>query len=332
MKSKGYLAIFSSLTLVLLLLAGCGQRSTTTSNEISSGDKKDNPGKPKVAVVLKSLEAEYFKLMESGAKIGFKDFDVEGTILAPSSQTEVEKQINILEDLLTKDLDALIVMPSQSKAVIPVLEKYKAKGIPVLLVDSDIEWDGKTTFIGTDNYTSGHEAGNVLASHLKKGDEIAIIEGVLGTPVSEDRVKGAEDALKEAGLKVAATQTADFDRVKAVSVVENILTANPNIKGIFAANDEMALGALKATTARNMSIPIIGIDGTSEAIQSISKGGLTATVAQQPYNMTYKSVENAIKVIEGGKIDKKINSGKDIIITKKNASEKLEEVKNLLNK
>ncbi len=269
--------------------------------------------------------------MESGAKQGFKDFDVDGTILGPSSQTEVEKQINMLEDLLTKDLDALVVMPSQSEAAVPILEKYKVKGIPVLLVDSDMEWDGKTTFIGTDNYTTGQETGKELAYQLKKGDKVAIIEGVLGKPVSEDRVKGAEDAIKKAGLKIAAIQTADFDRVKAVSVVENILTANPDIKGIFAANDEMALRTLKATTARNMSIPIIGVDDTSEAIQSISKGGLTATVAQQPHEMTYRGIGNALKVMNGEKIDKRITTGKDVIVTKENAAEKLEEVKNLLS-
>jgi ribose transport system substrate-binding protein len=332
MRKKGFLLLGVLLTLALFLLTGCGQNSTGTSTNSTSGESEDNSGKPKVAIVLKSLEAEYFKLMESGAKQGFEDFDVDGTILAPSKQTAVVEQINMLEDLLTKDLDALIVMPSQSEAATPVLEKYKAKGIPVLLVDSDMEWEGKTTFIGTDNYTSGEAAGKELASHLKEGDEVAIIEGVLGTPVSEDRVRGATDAVTEAGLKIVATQTADFDRVKAVSVVENILTANPNLKGIFAANDEMALGALKAVTARNMSIPIIGIDGTSAAIESISNGELTATVSQQPHDMTYKGIENALKVINGGTIDKRITSGKDMIVTKENAAEKLEEVNKLLGK
>lgn len=330
MKGNGLLSILSSFAFILLLLTGCGQKSAGTSPESSDQDNKDRDGKPKIAVVLKSLEAEYFKLMESGAKQGFEDFDVEGTILAPSGQTQVMEQINILEDLLTKNLDALVVMPSQSEAAIPVLEKYREKGIPVLLVDSDVEWDGKTTFIGTDNYTSGKEAGKELASHLKARDEVAIIEGVLGTPVSEERVQGAKDAIEEAGLKIAANQTADFDRVKAVSVVENILTANPTIKGIFAANDEMALGALKAVAARNMSIPIIGIDGTSEAMESISDGKLTATVAQQPHDMTYKGIQNALKVIDGETINNRITSGKDMVVTKENAAGKLEEVKNLL--
>ncbi|MDQ7864997.1 substrate-binding domain-containing protein [Peribacillus frigoritolerans] len=112
------------MSIGMLLLAGCSQENASQSLTEASN------GKPKVAVVLKSLEAEYFKMMESGAKQGFEDFDVNGTILAPSSQTEVEKQINMLEDLLNKNLDALVVMPSQSEAVIPVLQKYKEKKYP----------------------------------------------------------------------------------------------------------------------------------------------------------------------------------------------------------
>ncbi|MDQ7865002.1 sugar ABC transporter substrate-binding protein [Peribacillus frigoritolerans] len=184
--SKRPLSIYAA---ILLLLAGCSDGSdSSTAQDITLHDSGD--GKPKVAVVMKALNSEYFKLMEAGAKKAFKDFEVDGTVLAPSNETEVEKQINMLEDLLNQDIDALVVMPSQSEAAIPVLEKYKAKGIPVLLADSDVEWDGKTTFIGTDNYTAGLEAGKALASQLKKGDKIAVLEGVLGTPTSEERVKG----------------------------------------------------------------------------------------------------------------------------------------------
>jgi ribose transport system substrate-binding protein len=127
-------------SVMLLLLAGCngGVDSESGTQKTEGNDIED--GKPKVAVVLKALNSEYFKLMEAGAKKAFEDLEVDGTILAPSNETEVEKQINMLEDLLNRDLDALVVMPSQSDAAIPVLEKYKAKGIPVLLADSDMNW------------------------------------------------------------------------------------------------------------------------------------------------------------------------------------------------
>jgi ribose transport system substrate-binding protein len=329
MQRKEYLAVFTSLILVLFLLTGCGQGADEASGgneEESNGDS----GKPKVAVVLKGLDQEYFKLVEKGAKQAFKDFGVDGTFLAATTQTDTEKLINILEDLLNKEPDALVVMPS-TEAAIPVLERYKEKNIPVLFIDTDLNWEGKTTYIGTDNYTAGQEAGKFLATKLSKGDEIAILEGVLGTEVSEERVKGVKDFMKDRGIEVIASQAADFDRVKAVTAMENILTANPGIKGIFTANDEMAIGALKAVKSRNLDIPIIGIDGTSDALESISNGGLTASVAQQPYDMGYKGVENVLKALNGETVEKRIDSSIDVI-TKENAEEKLEEIKNILGK
>jgi ribose transport system substrate-binding protein len=130
---------------------------------------------------------------------------------------------------------------------------------------------------------------------------------------------------------VVASQAADFDRVKAVTVMENILTADPNLKGIFAANDEMAVGALKAVKSRKLDIPIIGIDGTSDALDSIHNGGVTASIAQKPYEMGYKGVENALKAINGETVEKSIDSSIDTI-TKENALNKLKEVKDILGK
>lgn len=328
--------IFSILLVFfLLLVAGCGQEAsneTNTTNSSAETEEKgqEESGKPKIAVVLKGLDQEYFKLAEQGAKQAFKDFGVDGTFLAAASQTETEKLINILEDTLNKEPDALVVMPS-TEAAVPVLEKYTEKNIPVLLIDTDLNWDGKTTYIGTDNYTAGKEAGTFLASKLAEGDEIAILEGVLGAAVSEDRVRGVEDVMKEKGIKIAASQAADFDRVKAVTVMENILTANPNIKGVFAANDEMAMGALKAVTSRNMDITIVGIDGTSDALDSIGNGGVTATVAQKPYDMAYMGVENALKALNGEKVEKSIKSPISII-TEESALSLLEEVQKILGK
>lgn len=329
---KKLFSILASLLVFVLLLAGCGKSSneTTSVTTEGEGESQNESGKPKIAVVLKGLDQEYFKLAEQGAKQAFNDFGVEGIFLAAATQTETEKLVNILEDTLNKEPDALVVMPS-TEAAVPVLEKYTEKNIPVLLIDTDLNWDGKTTYIGTDNYTAGKEAGTYLASNLSEGDEIAILEGVLGAAVSEERVKGVEDVMKEKGIKIAASQAADFDRVKAVTVMENILTANPNIKGVFTANDEMAMGALKAITSRNMSIPIIGIDGTTDALDSISNGGITATVAQKPYDMAYIGVENALKALNGETIEKNITSPISVV-TKESALSLLEEVKTILGK
>lgn len=117
----------------------------------------------------------------------------------------------------------------------------------------------------------------------------------------DQRIKGAKESLEEAGMVIVAEQPADSDKTKANSVVENILQNNPNIKGIFSANDDMAIGALRATESKGIKLPIIGTDGTAEAIQSIIDGDLAGSIAQNPYEMGYKGVENAVKAMKGKK-------------------------------
>ncbi|WP_157796214.1 sugar ABC transporter substrate-binding protein [Bacillus xiapuensis] len=323
---KTRLIAIAAVFLAISLLIGCSQKH---ANSASSFENNAGSGQPRIAVVLKGMDQEYFKLEEKGAEQAFKDLDVEGAVLAAPTQTESEKLINILEDLLSQKPDALVFMPS-TEAAVPLLERYQQDNIPVVLIDTNLDWDGKTAYIGTDNYTAGQEAGKFLASRLSKGDKVAVLEGVSGTEVSEERTRGVKDLLKAEGIKVAASQAADFDRVKAVTVMENILTANPDIKGVFAANDAMALGALQAADFRNTELPIIGIDGTTDALSSIAEGGVTATVEQRPYDMAYKGVENALKAIKGEKVEKNIAS--DIgIITEETAADKLQAVNDILD-
>ncbi len=320
-------------SIALLSLAACGQQAQNA--EVSStqqSSKADSGGqKPKIYVVLKTLNSEYFQFIEAGAKAAFKDFDADGTVMAPSNQTQVMEQVNMIEDLLNKNPDGLVLTPSQPATVIPALEKYKAKKVPVVLLDSDVEWDGKTTYIGNDDELCGQKAGETLGAKLNKGDKVAILEGISGTPTSARRVQGAKEALEKAGMTVAASEAANWDRVEAVSVMENILQAHPDIKGVVAANDEMALGAIRASEAKGMKIAVVGMDGIVEAIESIQKGSLDASIAVKTYDMGYKGVENAIKAIRGENVPKQIVTEIDVI-TKDNAQEKLANAKRLLGK
>lgn len=326
---KNYL-LFTLLLISAFILVACSDDNTgdgaVQEEEINAGDEDA----PQIAVVLKGSDQEYFKLAEAGAKKAFEDFGVNGKFLAASTQTQDQELINILEDLLTNDPDALVVMPSTESAV-PTLAKYAEKDIPVLLIDTDLDWDDKLTYIGTDNYTAGQKAAEHLASQLSEGDEIAILEGVSGAAVSEERVQGVVDYMEEAGIKIATSQAADFDRTKAVNTMENIITANPNIKGIFTANDAMALGALKATESSGLDIPIIGIDGTTDGLESIAAGNVNATVEQQPFEMAYLGVEHALKALEGETVEAQIDSGIELI-TEDNAADKLDHVNELLGK
>lgn len=322
---KGKLLIGSMIfSLLLSTVVGCGTQSAT-NQPLTPGNKD----KPKVVVVLKTLSSQYWKFVEAGAKKAFKDFNVDGTVLGPASESQIMEQVNMLEDVLNDKPAALVVAPTQPSTAIPVFKKYKDKGSPVLLVDTDADWPDKTTFIGTDNLTAGKKGGELLASMLKPGDKVALLSGAIGNPAMDERVKGAKQVLEAKGMKIAAEQPADSDKAKAMSVMENILQTNPDIKGVYSANDDQAIGALRAAQAKGLKIPIIGTDGTIEAVESIIAGDLAGSIAQSPFDMGYKGVENALKVIKGEKIDKRIDSGVDII-TKDNAKQKLDFLKGIL--
>ncbi|WP_028987024.1 sugar ABC transporter substrate-binding protein [Thermicanus aegyptius] len=326
MKKKAF-ALSVAVSLVFSALAGCGSPSVQPNN--AGGDEATKEGKPKVVVVLKTLSSQYWKFVEAGAKKAFQDFGVDGTVIGPASESQIMEQVNMLEDALSQNPSALVVAPTQPSTAIPVFQKYKEKKIPVLLIDTDAEWPDKTTFIGTDNLTAGKKAGELLSSMLKPGDKVALLAGALGNPAMDARVKGAREVLESKRMVVVAEQPADSDKAKAMAVMENILQTNPDLKGVYSSNDDMAIGALRALKAKGMNIPVIGTDGTIEAVEAIIAGDLVGSIAQSPYDMGYKGVENALKAIKGEKVEKRIDSGVDVI-TKENAQKKLEFLKSIL--
>jgi len=332
-----YLVLILSLMFIIFLTA-CTEEG---SGDIT-GEANDNEGgtedtieagdedSANIAVVLKGADQEYFKLAEAGAKAAFEDFEVNGKLLSASNQTQEQELINLLEDLSTDNPDAVVVLPS-TESVVPTLEQYAEKDTPVLLIDTDLDWDKKLTYIGIDNYTAGQEGGEYLSTLVSEGDEVAIIEGVSGAAQNEARVSGAKDYLEENGHDVVTVQSANFDRTEAVSVMENIMTAHPEVKGIFAANDEMALGASQVVETSEADVKIVGVDGTTDGLVSIADGELDGTIKQSPYEMTYTAVEKAIDALEGEEIDENIESGIDLI-TNDNAADTLETVEEQLGK
>lgn len=289
--------------------------------------KKDD--KPKVVVILKALNTDYWKSMKAGADKAFNDFHIDGKVIAPASEYRITEQIDMLKSVLKQHPDALIVAPSQPSAAIPVFIEYHKKHIPVLLADTDAEWEGQTTFIGTDNSALGKKAGELLGSLLYPGDQVAIIKGTSVSTVTSERIKGAKGALEAAGIEIVTEQPGydEFGNVK--SVMELILQHHPDIKGVFATDDIITLAALKVIEKRNLKIPVVGTDGIRDIIKSIQARKINASVAQNPYDMGYISVEQAIRAIKGENVRTSIDSGVDIITTD-NAKEKLDFLKAIL--
>ncbi|MGI9860013.1 sugar ABC transporter substrate-binding protein [Moorella naiadis] len=321
---KRVLMIIGIMILSLLVFAGCGGKGQSNpSSEKGSANKQETQTSSKgirVGVVVKALNSDYWRLVEAGAKEAGNKLGIEVTVLGPAAETQVTEQVSMIEDLITKKVSALAVAPSQPSSAIPAFEHAKAQNIPVVLIDTDAKWDGKVSFVGTGNYVGGKQAGEFLAKKLGKGAKIAILRGALGDPTHDERANGAIEVLKAEGLEVVTVQPANSERQMGMTVMENILQANPGIQGVFATNDEMALGALRAIEAAKKNMVVVGFDGSPDALKSIKEGKLTASIAQNPYNIGYMGVDAAVKAAKGESVEKRIDTGTKVI-TKENVDE-----------
>ena len=263
----------------------------------------------------------FWAAVEQGARDAAKAMNVNLVVLAPPAETDVQAQVAQVEDQIAKNVNAIIVAPTDVSALNSTFDKARAKKIPVLFVDTDGTWPYKETFIGTDNKAGGALGGKFLCEQLKSKGDIAIITGVMTTQSIRSRVEGARESAKNCGLNVAAELPADSDRAKGQTVMEDILTSKPTVKGVFAANDLMALGAAEAVKARGKTgqILIVGFDAIPEAAKAILSGDLAASVAQSPSNMGKFGVENAIKALQGQSIPKRIDTG-TTLVSKANAA------------
>ena len=289
--------------------------------------KKDN--RLKVMIVSKTVKTEYWRAFNIGAERALNELRLNGKVIISDSGHSITNQADILNKLLKQHPDALVIAPTQLQSIIPILMEYKKKNIPVLLADTDVEWKDKTSFIGTDNFILGKKAGALLASMLQPGDQAALIYGTLSDTVSGNRIEGAKESLEEAGIQVVVQRQGydEFWNVK--SAMTSILQSYPDIKGVFATDDLLALDALQVIEQKGLKIPVVGTEGNAKMVKYIKEGKLSATIAQNPYDMGYISVEQAFKAIKGEKVRKSIDSGTDII-TRDNAKDKLDLQEKLL--
>lgn len=328
MKSKKLkvLSLLVGVMLICSLIAGCGEQQASQSSE-NEQQKAEEP--IKIGVIVKALNSDFWKTVEAGAKAAGKDLGVEVEVLGPSAETAVSEQINMIEDQITKGVSALAVAPSQPASAIPVFDQAKAAGIPVVLIDTDAPWDDKVSFVGTGNYNGGKQAGEFIAEKLGKGGKVVILRGAAGDPTHDERSNGAIEVLREKGLEILDIQPANSERGLGMTVMENILQVHPDVQAVFATNDEMALGALRALQAANKKIIVVGFDGSPDALKSIENGELTATVAQNSFNIGYQGVVAAVKAAKGEPVDKRIDTGTKII-SKDNVKEEMEKLQEIL--
>jgi ribose transport system substrate-binding protein len=270
------------------------------------GEKAGRPG-PTLALVVKTLNNAFFIEMEKGARAAADSLGIQLVVQAPEREIDVEKQMQIVEDLIERKVDVLLLVPSGSREIVPAIVKANAANIPVVIVDTRVDAVALksanariATFIGSDNVDGGRIAGEFVAQKLGGKGKIAVLEGIPGHETGDSRLRGFRNAIaKYPGLTIVASQTANWERDQAFNVAQNILQSHPDIQAIFACNDVMALGAVEAiaAAARTKDIAVVGFDAQDDARTAIQQGRMAATIAQNPREMGRLAVISASKLL-----------------------------------
>jgi ABC-type sugar transport system, periplasmic component len=315
---KATMLLLSMFTLVLIL-AACGketgnnaQSSASTNASATASSDSGSSDKVKVAVILKTLNSPFWAAMRDGieADAAAKGYDVD--IFAAQDETDLAGQVKIFEDVLSKDYDGIAVAPLTPVNLIPSVVEANKKGLNVVNIDEKIDMGELKNaggyvlaFATSDNVAIGEMGAKAIVDALgAEGGEVAIVEGKAGNASGESRKEGAEKGFASASqIKLVDSQPADWDRQKALDVAANLLQRYPNLKGIYAANDTMALGAQQAVenAGKAGKVFVVGTDGDQEAQDSVAAGGMYATVAQDPANIGVSSVNKLIEAIQAKK-------------------------------
>lgn len=289
------LCLIITVSLLSLLALGCSRRADT-----------DN-GKPKIVLVMKSLANEFFKTMGEGATAHQKAhsdvYDLK--VVGIRNEEDVAQQVDLVEMIIAQGADAIVIAPADSEALIPICKKAIAAGIVVVNIDNKLdrarlEAEGiQIPFVGPDNRKGAKLAGDYLATKLKAGDEVAIIEGIPNAFNGIQRKAGFEDAIKDANLKLVSSQSGNWETDKAAQCVAAIATEYPNLKAVLCANDSMALGAVDALKAAGKSnVYIVGFDNIQAVQKLIKEGKVLCTVDQHGDQLAVYGIQYALEILD----------------------------------
>lgn len=255
----------------------------------------------KLALVVSTLNNPFFVSLKDGAEAQAKKMGFD--LIVVDSQNDPAKELSNVEDVVNKGVKALLINPTDSDAVKAAVRTANRADVPVITLDRSANGGKVATHIASDNVAGGKMAGEDIIKLLDGKGKVAELQGVPGTSAARDRGKGFHEAIAaDKGIELVSSQPADFDRTKGLTVMENILQAHPDIQAVFAQNDEMALGALKAIEGSGKKIYIVGFDGTDDGIKAVKAGTMAATVAQQPDQIGALGVEAAAKILKGEKV------------------------------
>lgn len=315
--------IFSLGAITLIVIAGCSQ-STTPAPAAPSGAPSAAPaGKKEIAVIPKGLAHQFWLTVKAGADAAGKELGYTITWQGPAKETEIAKQISIVQDMISRKVSAIVMAACDANALIPTIQQALDAKIPVITIDSGVNSDLPLSAVATDNIAGAKAAADALAEMLGGNGKVGLIPFVAGAGTSELREQGFKEGLKaHAGLQLVSTQYCNSDVAKAMSITQDMMTANPDLGGIFAANEAAAIGAGQAIRAAGKAgqVRLVAFDAAEEEIKMLQDGVVQALIVQNPFNMGYLGVKAANDVLNGKPVEKRIDTGVTTV-TQKNFNE-----------
>ena len=295
-----------SFLLSVLLFAGCNSASDRSS-ETSRQAARENGEKPRIALIMKSLANDFFAAMEAGAKSHHAMHADEYELLSNGikDESDLGRQVALVDEMVASGVDAIVIAPADSKALVPALRKAIKSGVVVVNIDNRLDAqvlqqeDVMIPFVGPDNQAGAKKVGDYLASKLTKGDKVAVLEGKTTAFNGVQRRLGFESAMKEAGMEIVSSQSADWETNKANTIAASMLSEHPDVKAILAANDSMAIGAVAAvkSAGRTGDVIIVGFDNIPAVQELIRDGKVLATADQHGDQLAAFGIEIAREIL-----------------------------------
>lgn len=302
-----------------------GPASDGTGNTLKEASAKTKDGPYDIAVIIKATSSDYWQYLLVGAENYAKEHPdlVKVTTYGPPSESDIDEQVAILEDVISRGPDAIIIASTSSDATVPQIEDAVAKGIPVITIDNKINTDQYTSFIATNQKEAAGEGAGFMIDYLKKqygdltGKTIGVVSSIAGVQVMEERDNGFIDKVKEIApeVNVLEPQYCDNDMTKAMTIVENMITANPELIGLYGGNNITGSGISRVISQRSLDdqICVVAFDSDAEEVEGLGSGSVKGLVVQDPYGMGYDGVDFAVKALRGQKVEKDVGSPVTIV-------------------
>jgi ribose transport system substrate-binding protein len=301
------------VVLALTVVAGCGQQQDAQQ---PSPHAPEGEGGLRIAVIPKGLSHQFWLTVKAGADAAGKEVGAEIIWQGPSKETEIEKQISIMEDMITSEVDAIVMAACDENALINVIQQAIDAGIPVVTIDSGVKSDIPVSFVATDNIEGAKAAARKLAELIGEEGEVGLIPFVKGAATSEMREEGFIEGIKEfPNIKLARKLYSDSDSAKGMAVTEDMMTSNPDLRGIFAASEPTAVGCAQAIRAAGKAgvVKMVGFDASEQQITDLKDGVCQALVVQNPFRMGYDGVKAALEHLDGKSVPKRIDTGVTVV-------------------